>query len=152
MFGNLHFFVNSVDFIADVIKKANLQPHQVRIICSNNSSPGRGRKSNQKKLGDEYKIATTVDPAMPINFYTSTCFEGCDIYDDNGRTYIVSDKNKSHTLLDISTLIIQICGRIRDSRYKTEITHIFSETRYNQFVSYAEFKLHSESQIKKTKE
>ncbi len=100
MFGNLHFFVNSVDFIAEAISKTNL----------------------------------------------------CDIYDKNGRTYIVSDKNKSHTLLDISTLIIQICGRIRDSHYKTEITHIFSETRYNNFTSYEEFKESSEKQILQTKE
>jgi hypothetical protein len=128
MFGNLHFFVNSVDFIAEAISKTNLKPDQVRVICSDNTSPGRGRKSNQKKLGSEYRIATTTDPVKQINFYTSTCFEGCDIYDKNGRTYIVSDKNKSHTLLDISTLIIQICGRIRDSHYKTEITHIFSFT------------------------
>ena len=146
MFGNLHFFVNSVDFIAEAITKANLQPDQVRVICSNNTSPGRGRKNNQKKLGLEYQIATTTDPLKQINFYTSTCFEGCDIYDENGRTYIVSDKNKSHTLLDVSTLIIQICGRIRDSRYKAEITHIFSETRYNNFTTYEEFKESSEKQ------
>jgi hypothetical protein len=151
MFGNLHFFVNSVDFIAEAIKKANLQPDQVRVICSNNTSPGKGRKSNQKKLGLDYPIATTTDPLKSINFYTSTCFEGCDIYDENGRTYIVSDKNKSHTLLDISTLIIQICGRIRDSHYKTEITHIFSETRYNNFTSYEEFKESSENEIQSTK-
>ena len=151
MFGNLHFFVNSVDFIAEAITKANLQPDQVRVICSNNTSPGRGRKNNQKKLGLEYQIATTTDPLKQINFYTSTCFEGCDIYDENGRTYIVSDKNKSHTLLDVSTLIIQICGRIRDSRYKAEITHIFSETRYNNFTTYEEFKESSEKQIQSTK-
>jgi len=152
MFGNLHFFVNSVDFIAEAISKTDLKPDQVRVICSNNTSPGRGRKSNQKKLGSEYQIATTTDPVKQINFYTSTCFEGCDIYDKNGRTYIVSDKNKSHTLLDISTLIIQICGRIRDSHYKTEITHILSETRYNNFISYEEFKESSEKQILQTKE
>ncbi len=152
MFGNLHFFVNSVDFIAEAISKTDLKPDQVRVICSNNTSPGRGHKSNQKKLGSEYQIATTTDPVKQINFYTSTCFEGCDIYDKNGRTYIVSDKNKSHTLLDISTLIIQICGRIRDSHYKTEITHILSETRYNNFISYEEFKESSEKQILQTKE
>lgn len=54
-------------------------------------------------------------------------------------------------MLDISTLIIQICGRIRDSHYKTEITHIFSETRYNNFTSYEEFKESSEKQIQSTK-
>lgn len=151
MFGNLHFFVNSVEFIADSISKAGLNPEQVRIVCSNNVNPGRGKKSNQKKLGDNFKIAATTDQVKLVNFYTSTCFEGSDIYDKDGRTYIVSDICKSHTLLDISTLVIQICGRIRDSRYKTEVCHIFSETRYNQFVTLDEFKAHSEEQVQKSK-
>lgn len=152
MFGNLHFFVNSVDFISDTVNKAELKPEQVRIICSNNANPGRGKKSNQKKLGDKFKIATTTDQVKLINFYTSTCFEGADIYDENGRTYIVSDKCKSHTLLDISTLIIQICGRIRNSKYKTEVHHIYSETRYKNFVSLDEFISHSINQIQTTKD
>ncbi|MBN2836875.1 MAG: hypothetical protein JXR48_18110 [Candidatus Delongbacteria bacterium] len=152
LLGNLHFFVNSVDFISQVINKAELKPDQVRVICSDNKSPGKGRKPNQKKLGDNYKIASTLDEVKPINFYTSTCFEGCDIYDENGRTIIVSDKSKSHTLLDIGTLIIQICGRIRESKYKTQAHHIYSETRYRNFVSLDEFKAHSEKQIQETKD
>lgn len=89
LIGNLHFFVNSVDFISQVINKAELKPDQVRVICSDNKSPGRGKKTNQKKLGDNYRIASTLDEVKPVNFYTSTCFEGCDIYDENGRTIIV---------------------------------------------------------------
>ncbi|WP_233378375.1 hypothetical protein [Maribellus sp. CM-23] len=152
MFGNLHFFVNSVEFISDAIQKAGLLPEQVRIICSDNKILGRGRKTNQKKLGDNYKIASSLDEVKPINFYTATCFEGVDLYDENGRTYIVSDKNKSHTLLDISTLVVQICGRIRNSKYKTEVHHIYSETRYKNYISLEEFKAHSEKQIQETKE
>lgn len=70
-----------------------------------------------------------------INFYTSTCFEGCDIYDPDGMTYIVSDGRRANTLVDISTLFTQICGRIRNSRYQDRVTHIFSTTRYSQDVS-----------------
>lgn len=136
--GNLHIFVNSVDFIASVIKRLNLLPEQVKIVCSNNANPGRGVKSNQKKLGKEYKIEKPLDSVKKINFYTSTCFEGCDIYDSKGRVYIVSDGNKRHTQIDISTLLIQICGRIRDCEYD-KITHIFSYTRYASNVSLKEF-------------
>lgn len=150
-FGNLHFFVNSVEFIVDTIKKTNLKSEQVRIICSNNSTKGKGRKSNQKKLGDNYLIEDTIAPVKKINFYTSTAFEGCDIYDEQGKTYIVSDKYKSHTLLDISTLIIQICGRIRNSKYQLEATHIFTETRYNKFLSLDEFKQNTQRQLEDTK-
>ena len=152
IFGNLHLFVNSVEFISEAIEKSGLTPEQVRIICSTNEKAGKGKKSNQKKLGDNYKIESTTDKVKPINFYTSTCFEGCDIYDEDGKVYIVSDKRKSHTLLDISTLIIQICGRIRDSKYKTKMGHIFTETRYNNFTSLKEFIKASEEQRKESKE
>jgi hypothetical protein len=148
-FGNIHFFVNSVEFIAEVIRRTGLPPEQVRVVCSENKNTGKGTKSNQSKLGADYKIQSTTDKVKRINFYTSTCFEGCDIYDENGKTYIVSDKGKSHTLLDISTLFIQICGRIRDSKYNTKVGHIFSETRYNNFVSLEEFKKVSEEQKNK---
>lgn len=139
MFGNLHFFVNSVEFIASTIKGLKLSPDDVKVVCSENKNQGRGKKSNQVKLGD-YKIETPLDPVKKINFYTSMAFEGCDIYDEEGRIYIVSDKHKSHTLLDISTLIVQICGRIRDTRYMTDVHHVFSETRYSNHSTLEEYK------------
>jgi len=51
---NLHFFINSVDFIAQAINKAGLTPEQVRVICSENTNVGKGKKTNQKKLGVDY--------------------------------------------------------------------------------------------------
>lgn len=138
--GNLHFFVNSVELAATVIQKTELAPQQVRVVCAEDSRPGKGKKSNQAKLGDNYKIEDTTTPVKRINFYTATAFEGCDIYDENGRTYVVSDKYKAHTLVDISTLFIQIAGRIRNSLYSGEIVHIFNETRYSAGITYEEFR------------
>jgi len=149
MFGHLHFFVNSVEFIAEAIKLSELEPKDVRIVCSKNEKQGKGKKSNQAKLGKDYPIEETTDPVKKINFYTSTAFEGCDIYDENGKTYIVSDTRMSHTLLDISTLIIQICGRIRNSKYNNKVSHIFSETRYSKVVSLEEFKALTEENKRK---
>ncbi len=128
--GNLHFFVNSVEFIDKAIKKAGLTPEQVKIVCSDNIE-------NSRKLGG-LPIETPSDPVKKVNFYTSTAFEGCDIYDKQGRIYIVSDASKAQTLIDISTLFIQICGRLRDSIYNTEITHIFSNTRYSEDLTLEE--------------
>lgn len=133
---NLHIFVNSVKFISRVIKLAGLLPEQVKIVCSTSGDNGQ---SNQNKLGQSYPIEQPSDPVKKINFYTSTCFEGCDIYDENGVTFIVSDGGKANTLLDISTLFTQICGRLRNSRYKDEIVHVFSTTRYSQDISVDEF-------------
>lgn len=132
----MHIFVNSVEFIAKVIGLAKLSPEQVKVICSISGDNG---ENNQRKLGKDYPIGQPSGPVKKINFYTSTCFEGCDIYDKNGVTFIVSDGNKSHTLLDISTLFKQICGRLRDSKYKDEIIHVYSTTKYSREVTLDEF-------------
>lgn len=42
--------------------------------------------------------------------------------------------------MDISTSFIQICGRIRNSRYKEEITHIYATSYYKDFPTLEEFK------------
>lgn len=133
---NLHIFVNSVDFIAKIIDSIKLAPEVVKIVCS---TSGDSKQENQRKLGSSYSISQPSDPVKKINFYTSTCFEGCDIYDENGVTFIVSDGRKAHTLLDISTLFTQICGRIRNSRYKTQIIHVYSTTKYSKTVTLNEF-------------
>jgi len=52
MLGNLHIFVNSVDFIVDAIRKSGLQPDDVKIVCSNNTDLG-AKNRNQRKLGEE---------------------------------------------------------------------------------------------------
>jgi len=139
-YGNLHFFVNSVEFIKQCIDKSGLLPEQVKIVCSKNKNPGKGNKTNQTKLGEAYRIQEAIDPPKLVNFYTGGNFEGCDVYDENGRIFIVSDKNKSHTLLDISTLVIQICGRIRDTKYCDTVWHIFTETRYDGSLTLEQFK------------
>lgn len=122
--------------IAKIIKTLQLTPDLLRVVCSRQ---GDSLKLNQAKLGKNYPIESTLDPVKKINFYTSTCFEGCDIVDKKGKTYIVSDGNRSHTLVDISTLLIQICGRIRNSEFKNQITHIFSKTRYTGSVTLDEY-------------
>ena len=122
--------------MASVIEKAELSPDQVKVVCS---TSGESKAKNARKLGANFPIEQPSDPVKKINFYTSTAFEGCDIYDEFGRIYIVSDAAKSHTLMDISTLFVQICGRIRNSIYATDITHIYSTTRYSEDVSLEQF-------------
>lgn len=114
-----------MEFTTKVIDLAKLTPEQVKVVCSVSGDNG---ENNQRKLGKDYPIGQPSDPVKKINFYTSTCFEGCDIYDENGVTFIVSDGNKSHTLLDISTLFTQICGRLRDSKYNIK-TWLYSSIK-----------------------
>ena len=136
--------MNSVTFIGKVIRHAKLTPDQVKIVCS---TSGESYDRNKEKI-DGFPISTPNSQSCKINFYTSTCFEGCDIFDKVGRTYIVSDGTATHSMLDISTTIRQIAGRIRDTRYK-EITHIFSTVRYAEGITYPQFKAATEKELDK---
>ena len=146
---NYHIFLNSVEGIAKIIKIAGLKPEDIRIICSN------GKESacrNQGKLPEGFFIGNTSEPVKTFNFYTSTCFEGQDIYDENGRTFIVSEPYKKHTMVDISTSFIQICGRVRDSRYKGEIVHFYATSHYKDCPTVEEFENQIEDKIKEAEE
>lgn len=124
--------------ISDIIKYAGLTPENCKLVCADTSK-------NKDKIPEGFKISSPGDLVKTINFYTSTCFEGCDIYDENGRTFIVCDPHKANTLLDISTSMLQICGRIRDSRFRDEMTLIYNTTRYEDAASVEDY----ETRIKK---
>lgn len=132
IFGNCHIFINSVDSIASLIKNCNLTNDNCRIIFSKNNN--KYKNTCQGIINGE-----TTDEVKKINIYTSTCFEGCDLFDEEGKIYIVSDGSKAHTLYDISTQIRQIAGRIRNTKY-SEITHLYSSTRYNEDLTYEQYK------------
>ena len=132
---NYHIFLNSVDGILRIIRLAGLSPDDCRIVCSQS---GDSMVKNEKKLGS-YRIQKTTDPVKMFNFYTSTCFEGQDIYDEDGRTFIVSEPYKNHTKMDVTTTLPQICGRIRNSKYSNEINQIYANSQYRD-VTPDEFK------------
>lgn len=113
---NLHIFINSVDTIRNIVKKLNTDDY--RVICSTNS---KGKVLHFKDVNSK---------VCKLNFYTSCAFEGVDIYDKDGRCIIICDSNVSTTMLDISTKVRQICGRIRDSKYKNECTIILNTKKH----------------------
>ena len=132
---NFHIFLNSVQGISKIIRLAGLSPEDCRIVCSKSED---SEQRNREKLPPGFTIGSTIDPVRLFNFYTATCFEGQDILDENGRTFIVSEKYKDQTKMDIQTSLLQICGRIRDSKHKMEIVQLYSTSKYKD-VSKEEF-------------
>lgn len=126
--GNAYFFINSVDFINELIKRMGLSDEDTRVICS---------PYNEKDIGLQ-KSNLSSEPKK-INLLTSTCFEGVDLYDEHGKIFVVSDDKKQHTLLDISTSLPQITGRIRNTQYNTMITHLYSTTA-GELIAYEDYK------------
>lgn len=139
--GNYYFFVNSVKFIKKMIDNCSLTNLNCRVIYSN---------SNDTKLG--VARGRSTDEPKKINFITSSAFEGVDFYDEDGKIVIVSDGNRSNTLIDISTQFLQIAGRIRNSKYRGHIWHVLSHTRYSGKLSYTEFRKMVHADIKKEQE
>jgi hypothetical protein len=136
--GNAYIFVNSVEFIKQLVKLCNLDETNTRAIWS---------KNNKTEVG--LSRSTVSDEPKKINLLTSCVFEGCDIYDEDGKVFIVSDSRKSHTLVDISTSFQQIAGRIRNTKYWNQITHLYTTTRYDVELTYEEFKELSQKGIEK---
>lgn len=113
---NLHIFLNSIATINSIIKK--IDDSDYRVVCSTNS---KTKIRNYAEVNSEIKH---------LNFYTSCAFEGCDIYDKNGLCIILSDTNVSTTVLDIATKVRQVCGRLRDSKYKDECILILNTNKH----------------------
>lgn len=134
---NYHIFLNSVRTIKEVIKKSNITDYKV--VCSETS----------KKKNKSLKLGTTLDDVKKYNFYTASAFEGCDIFDPKGKSIILCDTTIATTILDISTLIRQICGRLRDSVYKEDITIILNTSKHRYAgISKEMFNLKVEEGIK----
>ena len=143
---NWHIFLNSVEGIGWIIRNAGLVPDNTRVVCSQSN----GRQNAAKLHG--FPISSTSDPVKMFNLYTSTAFEGCDIYDERGRTFIVSEPYKIHTMPDISTSFIQIAGRIRNSIYNGEVIHLYGTTDSHKTVNPDEFEKATWEAVEKTEQ
>ena len=137
-----YFFVNSVRIIKDILDNANLTPDEVKIIC--------GESDRNKYLLEDFGISKVHDPNKPFTFVTSKSFLGVDFYSDSGVIYVVSGVSKKNTLLDISTDITQIAGRIRNinNPFKDTIFHIYNTGVYE--LDEKEFQTTVENKVKDT--
>ncbi len=140
--GNAYIFINSLDTIDKVIKECDLNESNTRVIYSRHS---------ERVLSNGIKRSKSSDIPKRINFLTSSAFEGCDIYDPEGRTIIVTDGARTHTLLDIEMQIVQIIGRIRDTKYTDEIYHIFSKRYNTEELSYQDYKTNLDIKMDKAR-
>ena len=135
------FYVNSVNHITSIIKKCDLQPEEVNILCSNTPE---NLKRIQKRLGKGFTIGDVplkgVKPKM-FTFCTRTVYLGADFYSTCARSFIFSDSNIDSLAVDISEDLPQILGRQRlfDNPWKNEATFYYRSTCDYRKVSQEEF-------------
>ena len=139
------FFINSVTDIVAILKHCNLSNDEVKIVCANN-------EPNRMKLKG-YTISNSRDANKKFTFITSKSFEGADYFSDTGLCFVVSNSRNKNTLLDISTDIYQIAGRIRTETnpFRNYLVHIYNTTGRRNLdldITYDEYKQVVQNKIK----
>lgn len=122
----LYIFINSVTSIKQIVDTLKLNPEDIKICCAD--------RIRNTKLLSEYQIESVSSPNKKINFFTKKCFQGCNLFTNNGLVIVASDAYKTQTLVDISTTMEQIAGRIRmndeyQNLFRNVIVHLFSTNK-----------------------
>ena len=140
---NAHIFVNSIKFIKYILEALKeLTPENTKVVWSIHN------KQYENLSG--FKRGKPHESAKKINFYTSTSFEGCDIYDPDGEVIVVADGYREHTLVDIPTSFVQIAGRIRNSEYNKEVSLVWRINKGNKRLNYEDFEKYKNENIEET--
>ena len=123
-------YVNSVNHIISIIKKCNLRPDQVNILCSNTDE---NKLRIRRKLGKDFiigKIPKEGELHKMFTFCTRTVYLGADFYSYCARSFIFSDSNSDCLAVDISEDLPQILGRQRlfDNPWKNQAEFYYRTT------------------------
>lgn len=146
------FYVNSVNHITSIIKKCELKPEEVNILCSDTPD---NLKKIQRKLGKKFKIGEVPlegeKPKM-FTFCTRTVYLGADFYSLCARSFIFSDSNIDSLAVDISEDLPQILGRQRlfENPWKNEAIFYYRSTCDYRKISQEEFNKEVEKKKKAT--
>ena len=143
------FYVNSVRSICSIIKRNNLSPDLVNVICSNDAKNLRKLQEVDKR----FTIGTAPmfgEPHKPITFCTRTVYAGADFYSTNARTFIISDCKIDSLMIDIRMDFPQIMGRqrLKENVFRDDCTFIYKLS--DSEVTEEGFKKLSEEKIKET--
>ena len=130
----LFIFLNSVTTIKQVIDTLELEEDEVKICCAQ-------RPRNGLILG-RLKRESAIAPNKRINFFTKKSFQGCNLFSNNGLIIVASDVHRTQTLVDITTTMEQISGRLRENDeyhniFRNTMVHIYSTN--NNILSQEEF-------------
>ena len=91
----LFIFLNSVTTIKQVAETLELDKDEVKICCAS-------KQRNRQILGT-YPVESVIAPNKRIDFFTKKCFQGCNLFSNNGLIIVASDAYRTQTLVDVCT-------------------------------------------------
>ena len=110
------FYINSVAEIKKIIRKNNLKPEEVIIICSAKTENLHKLDSLSRDTGMKFNIGEIPRKGeihKMFTFCTSTVYVGADFYSTNAYSYIFANPQVSCMTIDVSVDLQQIVGRQR---------------------------------------
>lgn len=119
-------FINSVQEIVKLIKEIGVDKKDCAIICGENNK-------NDLKISNIPRLETYNNLPM-FTFITSSGFCGIDLYDTDAMTFVLSNINKDHTMIDIMTDLKQASSRQRcknNVNYGTFV-YIYNQSYFKQ--------------------
>lgn len=148
------FYVNSVNNITSIVKRAGLAPEQVNILVANTTD---NVNKIHKRLGRKFDIGTVPlrnEPRKMFTFCTRTVYLGADFYSDNARSFVVSDANIDTLAVDITLDLPQILGRqrLKENPWRNEATLFFKSIKGANKKSEEVFNKKIEEKDKKTED
>ena len=119
------FYMNSVKMILSSIKRNDLEPDQVNIICADTDKNKAALKKYKKlTIG---KAPLKGEPHKMFTFCTRTTYAGADFYSTCAMSVIVSDCAIDSLATDIRMDFPQIMGRqrLKENKFKDECIFIY---------------------------
>ena len=119
------FYMNSVRMIISTIKRNNLEPDQVNIICAD-TDKNKAVLKKYKKL-EVGKAPLKGQPHKMFTFCTRTTYAGADFYSTSALSVIVSDCAIDSLSTDIRMDFPQIMGRqrLKENVFRDECIFIY---------------------------
>lgn len=118
-------FINSISDVSKIISDYNIPTKLCGFYCGDTSK-------NDTTLSElNIDRITGVWDLKQFNFVTSSGWAGCDFYDKEAITIVVSSTKKEYTMVDINTDLMQAIARLRNDDNPNKDRYIFI---YNKTV------------------
>ena len=142
------FYMNSVRMIISTIKRNNLEPNQVNIICAD-TDKNKAALKRYKKLTIG-KAPLKGEPHKMFTFCTRTTYAGADFYSTCAMSVIVSDCAVDSLATDIRMDFPQIMGRqrLKENKFKDECLFIYKLS--DESITMEEYEELSKKKLKET--
>lgn len=127
-FSKCLIFINSISDVATLIKDYEIPTDNFGFYCGDTLV-------NDAKLAEmNISRITGLWDLKQFSFVTSSGWAGCDFYDKEAMTIVVSNTSKNYTMVDVNTDLMQAVARLRndDNPNANKYLFIYNQTAFTK--------------------